>query len=283
MLVQPHMIPETGEVWQPWITLDELTRNSLEQDGPVDLIVWPETMLSPSEHPETAIDQTDVQSVNELLTLQRFQGTNQPSYGAACLVGVQLFKRVIVQRYGLEVSDIHRTNAACLIDRSGKVTCHEKLILVPLMEGLPDILETAWIRRHVLSSFQLEAPLKRGEDFRMLEFTTERGQAVRIAASVCYESHLPWLPQFDPTHGADAIVHLMYDGDFSEHPEWTERQLLACRYRAIESRTWNLVCSTWDGSAVIDPRGRVVSRLPARPGVLRSDTMADTVHISAHH
>ena len=278
MLLQLHQVPQDGQAWRPWIELDELTRASLEQDGPVDLIVWPETMLAPSMHPETANDETEsaeTEATDEPVTLQCFQRTNQPAYDAACLVGVQLISSVIVQRYGLDVQDVRRTNAACLIDRSGEVTCHEKQILVPLMEGLPDLLERQWFRLYVLPYFQLEAPLKRGDDFHLLEFMTQERQVVRVAVSVCYESHFPWLPQYDPANGADAVVHMLYDGHFSEHPEWAERQLLACRYRAIESRTWQLVCSTWTGSAIIDPTGRIVSRLDAVAGVLRSDRIGD--------
>ena len=68
-----------------------------------------------------------------------------------------------------------------------------------------------------------------------------------------------------------AIVHLVYDGYTVEHPGMIQRQVRACQYRAIETRKWNLVCSTWSGTAIIDPSGRIVRQLPARAGVLRSD------------
>ncbi len=273
MLVQPHVRGAEERVWRPWLTLDRLTRESLERDGPVDLIVWPETALNESQRPEMVTQSTVEPAEGERyqMPLQDFQRLYQPAYQAACLVGVPLVTRVTKQRYGLEISDVSRVNCACLVNSSGAVDCHEKLALVPLKEGLPDFLETSWVRRNVLPYYELTAPIKQGQEFHLLPFSTQDGQTMQVAASVCYESHLPWLPQFDPAHEADAVVHLLYDGDFSNHPEWTERQSLACRYRAIESRTWNYVCSTWSGSAIIDPTGRIVRQLPARSGVLRSD------------
>ncbi len=274
MLVQPHVRGGEDGLWRPWLALDRLTRESLERDGPVDLIVWPETSLNESWHPESATElstEPTVERERHQLTLQSFQRSYLPTYEAACLFGVPLVKHEMVQRYGLEISEVRRVNGACLVSKSGEINCHEKLALVPLTEGLPDLLDTSWFRRNVLPSFQLKAPLQRGRDFRMLRFSTRQGRDANITVSICYESHLPWLPQFRQENHADAVVHLLYDGDFSDHPEWAERQLLACRYRAIESRTWNLVCSTWAGSAIIEPTGEIVRQLPARAGILRSD------------
>ena len=272
MLVQPHAATNEARTLSPWSKLDELTRNGIARNGPVDLIVWPEMSLAASLYPGFKLAEPpkpEARLEGVPLTLQRFQRECQPAYGTACLVGVPLLRDVVVQHYGLNVNDIKRTNAACLVAPDGRISCHEKLTLLPLMEGLPRFLDTRWFRRTILPLLQQKAPLTPGEHFELLELTTLRGATVRIAVSICYESHFCWLPQYRPSNNADAVIHLLYDGDFREHPEWTERQLLACRYRAIESRTWQLVCSTWDGSAVIDPAGRIVSRLPAKAGVLR--------------
>jgi apolipoprotein N-acyltransferase len=52
-----------------------------------------------------------------------------------------------------------------------------------------------------------------------------------------------------------------------------ERHIRACQYRAIETRKWNFVCSTWTGSAIIDPSGKIVAQLPGKAGVLRSNVV----------
>ncbi|MGD9858075.1 MAG: carbon-nitrogen hydrolase family protein, partial [Planctomycetaceae bacterium] len=195
---------------------------------------------------------------------------------AACLVGVPLVSQVMVERYGLQIPEGRRVNGACIVGPSGEIACHEKLSLLPIREGLPEFLDTPWVRHTLLPYYRLEATLKPGSEFRLLPFTTQDGRRVRIAAAICYESHLPWLPQYQRSNGADAVVHLTYDGDFAGHPAWADRHLLACRYRAVESRTWNLVCSTWSGSAIIDPAGNIVARLPAEEGVLRSEGVGNS-------
>ena len=103
--------------------------------------------------------------------------------------------------------------------------------------------------------------------------TDSQGIEHRLAVAICYESWLPWLPQYHAREPVDAICHLIYDGDFADYPVYTERMLAAIRLRAIETRTWQLVCSCWAGSAIIDPRGRIVKELPREPGILRTDRL----------
>ena len=141
---------------------------------------------------------------------------------------------------------------------------------MPFKEGLPGWLNQEWIREWVLPALRLNASFTPGNQFRRLSFRDRQHQEQVIAVSICYESFLPWLPQYRQSRPAQAIIHLVYDGASADHPGLLQRQILACRYRAIETRKWNLVCSTWSGSAVIDPTGKVVAQLPATSGVLRS-------------
>ena len=53
---------------------------------------------------------------------------------------------------------------------------------------------------------------------------------------------------------------------------YMDRMVTTIRMRAIETRTWQPVCSTWSGSAVIDPRGTIVKRLGPVQGFLRTDS-----------
>ena len=156
---------------------------------------------------------------------------------------------------------------------SGEIARHEKLVLVPFKEGLPGLLDHRWVRNRVLPALQLNRPLTVGRKFGLLPFRDHQGKMWSIAVSVCYESLLPWLPQYHNSTTADAIVHLVYDGDTTAHPGMMQRHIRACQYRAIETRKWNLVCSTWTGSAIIDPSGKIVSQLPAIAGTLRSDVV----------
>lgn len=274
MLVQPHLCYEENVTWRPWIELDRLTRASLGQEGPVDLIVWPESCLSVSPLDETASDGgSGAGDFEHRLTVADFEATLRPRYETNCLAGVAMWKQAVETRYGLQVPTIRRYNCGCLISRSGQIACYEKQVLVPFKEGLPAWLGGTEMRGRILRLFGLEPGLSPGDRFQTLSFRDRRGRDKTIAVSICYEAFLFWLPQYRGCQDVDAIVHLVYDGGWRDHREVIERQILACRYRAIETGKWNLVCSTWSGTAVIDPAGRIVRQLPPEAGVLRSNSV----------
>lgn len=268
LLVQPHLKASKNLPWRPWIDLDRLTRASLSRDGAVDLIVWPETCLSESLSDG---ERSNVSDIAGRLSVQDFAHVLTPIYDANCLVGAVLAERGTTLRFGLKVANVRRFNCACLISKVGDIARHEKLALVPLKEGLPDSLNIDWMRNRILPALEFRQQLSYGRSFATLSFRDRIGIRRSIAASVCYESLFPWLPQYRASMHADAIIHLVYDGHTAEHRGMMQRHIIACQYRAIETRKWNLICSTWSGSAVIDPSGKIVSMLPGNAGVIRNE------------
>jgi apolipoprotein N-acyltransferase len=178
------------------------------------------------------------------------------------------YKKCAGKRYGLDLVENRSFNCGCLVSDSGAMSWHEKLDLVPFKESLPWYLDFDWFRDQVLPKFRFEARMTPGNGYGPLTFETRNGSRKSIAVSVCYESFNPGLPQYSKNPNVDAVVHLVYDGHYAENTGMMERQLLACRYRAIETRKWNLVCSTVSGTSMIDPAGRVVRRLDGVPGIL---------------
>lgn len=268
LLVQPHLRHDPRHPAPSWPTLDRLTRAALAADDAVDLVVWPETCLSGSwrDGDPSGVEHNDL---SRRLTLQDYARHLAPRYGVNSLVGVVVSETGTTRRYGLEVAEVRRYNCGCLISPRGEFQCHEKQALVPLRESLPWWLESSPWRDQVVSRLGLPPPFSRGRAGGSLRFEDRQGGARTLSVSVCYESFFPGLPQYERTEDLAAIVHLVYDGLFAEHPEVIQRQVRACQYRAIETRRWNLVCSTWSGSALIDPAGRIVASLPAASGVLR--------------
>ena len=275
MLVQPNLLFKKEQAWEPWTVLDPLTTESLANSGPVDLIVWPETCLTDSwRNVDTADRSVELTAQSRhRLNLQDFIEQILPRYQTNCLLGVNTLEKGTAVKYGLTVPTTQLINCGCMVKSTGAIDCHEKQILVPMKEGLPEWFPTEFVRRKVLPCFELNAPYAAGRNFHLIRFNDRAGVERTIAAAVCYESWHPWLPQFHQTEPLDAIVYMMYDGDFVDHPELIQRQLLSVRLRAIETRTWNLVCSTWRGTAIIDPRGRIVKELPPVAGVLRTDEL----------
>jgi apolipoprotein N-acyltransferase len=79
---------------------------------------------------------------------------------------------------------------------------------------------------------------------------------------ICYESAFPDLVRQFTKQGADVLVNLSNDAYFGRS-EAREQHLLLVRMRAVENRRF-IVRATNDGiSAVIDPSGQVIKRLPS--------------------
>jgi apolipoprotein N-acyltransferase len=84
----------------------------------------------------------------------------------------------------------------------------------------------------------------------------------RLGSFICYESAFPDLVRQFAKDGAEVLINLSNDGYFG-HSAAYEQHLELVRMRAAENRRW-ILRSTNDGiTAMIDPAGRVVERLPA--------------------
>jgi len=287
-LVQPHLRHTSDEIWEPWRELIRLTDELVDDDGDVDLIVWPENSLSASDR--SKMEQRIGQLSN--MRLQSYNGPelkkNVTEFDMGSMVGrfgrqsaVKLLAGCVLldvvrkENFGLDVPQVQRMNCACLWDSQNAVDSrplqvHAKLALIPLREYVPAFLCFEFVRNRFLSEISLDE-LTPGEKFQLLEITDSNARKHQLAVAICYESWLPWLPQYRTKKPVIAICHLIYDGDFAGYTAYTDRMLASIRLRAIETRTWQLVCSCWAGSAIIDPRGRIVAQLTPVAGVLRND------------
>ncbi|MBX3422841.1 MAG: hypothetical protein KF752_14905 [Pirellulaceae bacterium] len=287
MLVQPGGPADspTEEEHETWRALASATSQSLVESGTVDLVLWPEACLQDSQYAELAhqhsVPQWDAgQAAADTASNQRsgmnlagFRQRLASGYGTNSLVGICLVERVMTEKYGLTIPELRRYNCGCLIAADGRVSCHKKLAIMPLREEVPYWFDWGWLRNIASSRSNGNSNITEGRKFETLEFTDAGGHRKRSGVVICCESWLPWLPQYHCQEPLDAICHLAYDGDFKDHPEYTQRMLLTIRLRAIETRTWQLVCTHFSGTAVIDPRGRIVKQLPPGPGVLRTDEL----------
>lgn len=288
-LVQPHQRQQTNGMWEPWPELIRLTEDALEQGERFDLIVWPENVLTSSSRPS---------SISQIVWSQYESKSESPAHsenerthfdiasmvhhfkkrtGASLLAGSILVNQGEAVKFGLTISESQQRNCACLwnantSEGNDRLQIHDKQVLVPVMETMPSWLGSDWARNWLFGR-RTFVQLTPGDQYRELTLVDSKGGQHRLAVSICYESWLPWLPQYNTQSPVDAICHLIYDGDFADHPQYTKTMLTTIRLRAIETRTWQLVCSCWAGTAIIDPRGRIVAQLPPEQGVLRSDRL----------
>jgi apolipoprotein N-acyltransferase len=143
-------------------------------------------------------------------------------------------------------------NSAFLFEKTGEMSGerYDKIRLVPFGEYVPDAF--GWVNRitHEIGDFV--------PGTRIVTFPLD---GRRIGAFICYESAFPDLVRQFTKAGANVLVNLSNDGYFG-HSAAREQHLKLARMRAAENRRW-ILRATNDGiTAMIDPAGREIARLP---------------------
>ncbi len=214
----------------------DLTR-ALLAEGPVDLVVWS----------ETAVDD-DLDANPDLFAALR---ALVEETGVPLLTGAP------------RSSGGRPINAVLLLEPGGAVETYAKQVLVPFAESDPP--GAAWLA-------PLLGPVMEGEPYRAgMEATVLRGGPLPLGAPVCFEITYPGLVRRFREGGARLIVNLSNDAWFGRtgYPEMHFRHGVL---RAVELRTWVVRGANTGVSAVVDPAGRVVARLPLfHEGTLRAD------------
>jgi apolipoprotein N-acyltransferase len=143
-------------------------------------------------------------------------------------------------------------NSAFLFEKDGKLSeeRYDKIRLVPFGEYVPDAF--GWVNRitHEIGDFV--------PGTRIVTFPVN---GHRIGAFICYESAFSDLVRQFTKAGANVLVNLSNDGYFG-HSAAREQHLKLVRMRAVENHRW-ILRATNDGiTAMIDPAGREIARLP---------------------
>jgi apolipoprotein N-acyltransferase len=241
VLVQPN-ISETREwTWNSVVeTRDHLASLSLqaalsEAGRPPRLLVWPEV-------PAPLYYDDDPQFREMVTGLARAARTSF------------LFGTVTRTRTGAPL------NSAVLLGPGGQyLGRYDKVNLVPFGEYVPKFF--GFVNRITNEAGDFEAGR------RTVVFQSE---GRRIGAFICYEAVFPDFVRRFAADGAEVFVNISNDGYFGRSAA-RQQHLNIVRMRAAENRRW-ILRSTNDGiTAVIDPAGRVMSRLePLREATLHA-------------
>jgi apolipoprotein N-acyltransferase len=149
-------------------------------------------------------------------------------------------------------------NSAFLFEKTGEMAAerYDKIRLVPFGEYVPNAF--GWVNRitHEIGDF---VPGTRVVTFPLDGHTLVNSH--KLGAFICYESAFPDLVRQFTKAGANVLVNLSNDGYFG-HSAAREQHLELVRMRAAENRRW-ILRATNDGiTAMIDPAGREIARLP---------------------
>jgi apolipoprotein N-acyltransferase len=181
---------------------------------------------------------------------------NEPSLpwfrdGSAFLVGSYAMDR-----------DGQRYNAAFAVDPGGKVPQpYFKQILIPFGEYMPLASVFPWLKSMNAKAGVFTA----GTELKVFAYPMHRKDAaaytLKVTPLICYEDTVPALARQATRSGAELLVNLTYDTWFGRSVAPLEHHLIAA-FRAIENRRY-LVRVTNNGlSAVVDPLGRTIARIP---------------------
>ncbi|HVR40055.1 MAG TPA: apolipoprotein N-acyltransferase [Thermoanaerobaculia bacterium] len=149
-------------------------------------------------------------------------------------------------------------NAAFLASGGKTIGHYDKIRLVPFGEYVPLRKMLFFARRlvHAVGEFEF------GTNDHPLAGKHRYGPAI------CYEIVYPQITRAQVRNGADVLVTITNDAwyDGTSAPE---QHLAQARLRAIEDDRWLLRAGTTGISAVIDPSGRVLEKLPmGRQGIV---------------
>jgi apolipoprotein N-acyltransferase len=199
---------------------------------PLDLLVWPERVLPvPLRH--NPVQRAVVERHARRL-------------GSPLLLGA------------LDRGDGAERSAVYLFDPTLRAVAH-KATLVPFGEYVPGADWLPWLRR-----WRVVSPIQAGAADPVL-----RVGAARLAPAICYEAIRAGAYNAAVRAGGEVLLNLSDDSWF-DSPWAAAQHLEMTRLRAVETRRWLVRASHSGISAVIDPHGAVVARLPyGRAGTLR--------------
>jgi apolipoprotein N-acyltransferase len=224
---------------------DDVGRNvgrlySLSESAPHQraLIIWPEGAIP-------AFIPADLGSARKEPGLPWFGD------GSAFLVGAYAVDR-----------DDRRYNTAFAVHPDGTVPWpYFKQVLIPFGEYMPLASVLPW-----LNSLNTKAGIfSAGPGVRVFAYPMRRkdgtAYTLKVSPLICYEDTVPAIARAATAAGAQLLVNLTYDTWFGRSAASSEHHLIAA-FRAIENRRF-LVRVTNDGlSAVVDPLGRTIARIP---------------------
>ncbi len=143
-------------------------------------------------------------------------------------------------------------NTGLLLGPDGSVAGrYDKIDLVPFGEFVPPLF--SFVNRITREAGDFVP----GHDIQVMRAAPGH----RLGVFICYESAFPDLVRQFARNGANVLVNLSNDAYFG-HSEAHDQHLLIARMRAVENRRF-VIRSTNDGiTAVIDPAGRILRRLP---------------------
>ena len=245
----------------------EHTLHALDEEGPVDLVIWPETMV-----PGLGFD-VDTRKKLESFgpgaahlhlwprTIEKLAKETQTPW----LVGSPTWVEVKLADTG-SLDAMFQFNSAVLVDPDGTHQRYDKIFLTPFGETMPWIRAWPWLedRLMALGAAGMAFSLSPGDKPKQLSVDGNW----ELAVPICFEDTVPSvvrrLAVTDGQTTADLIVNLSNDGWFGDDDAARRAHEAAAVFRAVELRRPLLRVVNTGCTSLISPSGQVMLSLPAR-------------------
>jgi len=274
MLVVQTNLPMSNKLaWSPERQQDDFlafARLSLDgardAGGPVDLVLWPETML-----PGLGLEPDGLKLLESggYYPGRRYEEALRDLSArlrAPLLVGSPAYLGLRIEGNRFEWD--RQFNSAYLVGAGGVLGRTDKIYLTPFGEIMPVISRWNWLEERLLALGAGGMTFDLDEAEAPAAFTLPcAGGEARIGVPICFEITQPWVARRivfpSGTRAAGVAVNLSNDGWFAGSGAGRRQHLQVAQLRAIELRTPVVRCVNTGMSAEIDAVGRVVAVLPA--------------------
>lgn len=246
-----------------------LTRKAVAEDPKPALVVWPETMV-PRPLNKESVD------------IFRRSGRGEERYHDG-LIKLALETRVPMivgaHRYTWTGDGTiapwnlkRRYNSAYLVEPGKAIEQRfDKVHRVPFGEFIPGAEAIPAVKDWLLSltPYDYDYTLGKGSGYTIFEVENGDGQAVRVAAPICFEDVVSYVPRemvYGPNGSkrVDLLVNLSNDGWFIGSSELVQHRQIA-RFRCVENRVPMARSVNRGASGFIDSNGRLIGGLDGMP------------------
>jgi apolipoprotein N-acyltransferase len=279
-----------------WEDMRDLTITAAAAEPTPDLIVWPEGLvpgwtfdpvslatesargivwqLRPRSDAEAAVLARYGRAVPATLIADELREL-QRSLGVPMLVGAVAYERLEIRTGdtgAVEYDSEAMFNSAFLV-RNGRVAdvWYDKVHLTPFGEIMPYISAWPWLEDRLLAigARGMSFGLTPARSVRTIPLDLPGGRSVELATPICFEATMPALCRRLVRRAASTgrpvvMVNITNDGWFGRSDRGRVMHELSARWRCVELGVPMVRCANTGVSGLIDARGGVVERAPAR-------------------
>jgi len=234
------------------------------KEKPVDLLVWPETMIPGLLNIDPELTGRKIDVLSQLTPIQLSQDLNTN----LLLGGIALTLVGEEQIY---------FNSAYYYNPEGKlVDRYDKMHLVPFGEFTPLKKYFPFLAKLV----PYEIGLTHGQRRTLFLLKTSQHGSLVFGSSICYEDTVPSLIRKFKKDGADFMLNITNDGWFRNSAE-LDQHLAIMVFRAVENRFCMARAANTGISSFVGPDGAIYAKLSDSKGKYReiSGTLVDRIKL----